>query len=114
MNVKGLPATVIIPAVEEDIVSAVKFASDNGYKLIPAGGTHGPFVPIDEQVVYLNMCKFDAIDLSEDEGHVTFGGGAKTGSVLRKLAGLGWYTSNNSFFYLFDIIQIYKQISNHC
>jgi len=92
-NVKGLPAFVIVPAIEQDIISAIKFAKENGYKLIPAGGTHGPFVPIDERVVYLDMCKFDSLELNEELGTVKLGGGIKTGPVLIELAKRGWYTS---------------------
>jgi FAD/FMN-containing dehydrogenase len=96
MNVTGLPSYVIVPITEEDVVSAIQFASDNGYKLIPASGTHGPFVPIDEQTVYLDMRKFDSIDLDEEAGTVKLGGGVLTGSVLRGLGARGWYTSEYS------------------
>ncbi len=99
MNVTGLPAAVIVPVVEEDIVSAIKFASENGYKLIPASGTHGPFVPIDERVIYLDMRKFDTVALDENAGTVTLGGGTLTGSVLLKLNERGWYTSEYPCFF---------------
>ena len=36
--IKAVPAAIIVPAVEDDVIAAVKFANENGLKVIPASG----------------------------------------------------------------------------
>lgn len=89
----SLPTAAIIPACEDDIVAAVRYAAENGLKLVPADGTHGTFVPIKEQCLYLDMRKFNRVDLNENAETVTMGGGTVTRDVVRVLSGRDFYTS---------------------
>ncbi|KAK5710552.1 hypothetical protein LTR17_018824 [Elasticomyces elasticus] len=82
----GKPAAIIVPSNEEDIVAAIKYAAANGLKVIPVDGAHGTFVPIDEHCIYLPLSAFDRIDLDEEAGSVTFGGGVITRNVIRTLS----------------------------
>jgi FAD/FMN-containing dehydrogenase len=92
-GIQSIPAVIIVPAIEQDIVNAIAFARENGLKLIPAGGTHGPSVPINSHSVYMDMRQFKNIQLDEYAGTVTIGGGVITGNVLRTLEAQGFYTS---------------------
>lgn len=89
----SLPAATIVPATEEDIIATIKYAAGKQLKVIPAGGTHGTAVPINEGCIYLDMAKFDDIDLDEDAETVTMGGGVLAGDVMQSLSARGFYTS---------------------
>ncbi|KAK5734577.1 hypothetical protein LTR17_008798 [Elasticomyces elasticus] len=88
----GKPAAIIVPSNEEDIVATIKYAAANELKVIPVDGAHGTFVPIDEHCIYLALSAFDRIDLDEEAGSVTFGGGVITRDVIRTLSEKGFYT----------------------
>ncbi|KAK5686052.1 hypothetical protein LTS10_002166 [Elasticomyces elasticus] len=88
----GKPAAIIVPSNEEDIVATIKYAAANGLKVIPVDGAHGTFVPIDEHCIYLALSAFDRIDLDEEAGSVTFGGGVITRDVIRTLSEKDSYT----------------------
>jgi FAD/FMN-containing dehydrogenase len=112
VSIQSVPAAVIVPATEEDIAKAISYARENGLKLIPTGGTHGPFVPVDSGSVYMDMRQFKTIQLDEDSATVTVGGGAITGDVVRALAERGFYTSKVSkafgrfSFYVFGCLRV--------
>lgn len=88
----SLPAAVVVPSSEDDVVATVSFAAQNGFQLIPAGGGHGSFVPINNRTIYVDMKNLSSIKADESAGLVTFGGGATTGDVLRTCASKGLYT----------------------
>ncbi|KAL9624825.1 MAG: hypothetical protein Q9160_000871 [Pyrenula sp. 1 TL-2023] len=89
----SLPAAVVVPSSEDDIVAAVNFAAQNGFQLIPAGGGHGSFVPINNRTVYMDMKNFRSVEVDKSAGSVTFGGGATTGEVLWSCATNGLYAA---------------------
>ena len=86
-------AIIVAPSTEEDIVSVVKFAAGNKLKVLPTAGKHGSFLPIDERSTYLDLKKFDTLELDERLGSVKIGGGVVAGRMCRELAKRGWYTS---------------------
>ena len=86
-------AIIVVPSTEEDIVSVVKFAAGNDLKVLPTAGKHGSFLPIDERSIYLDLKRFDTLDLDEMLGSVKIGGGVVAGRMCRELAERGWYTS---------------------
>ncbi|KAK4556426.1 hypothetical protein LTR86_006570 [Recurvomyces mirabilis] len=88
----SLPAAIITPVTETDVINTIRFASsrkEGKQKVIPTGGGHGTFVPIDSRTLYLNLSHFKSIHLDEEVETVTFGGGL----VLKYLGERGWYTS---------------------
>ncbi|KAK0863710.1 hypothetical protein LTS02_006458 [Friedmanniomyces endolithicus] len=90
----SLPAAVIVPANEEDIRAVIKYAACQGLRVLPVAGAHGTFVPIDDRCVYLDLSRFNTIELDEDAGAATFGGGgAITEAMIRTLGERGFYTS---------------------
>lgn len=89
----GRPAMVVVPGSEEDIIDAISYAKNERLRLIPAGGGHGSFVPIDSRTMYLDMKKFNGVALDEKTQRVTFGGGALTGQVVEACTGAGYYTA---------------------
>jgi hypothetical protein len=86
-------AAIVVPSTEEDIVAVVKFAAQNGFKVLPTAGKHGAFLPIDERSIYLDLKNFDSIELDDGAGSVKVGGGVVTGHLCSVLAEKGWYTS---------------------
>lgn len=89
-------AIIVVPSTEEDIVSVVKFAAGNDLKVLPTAGKHGSFLPIDERSIYLDLKRFDTLELDERLGSVKIGGGVVAGRMCRELTERGWYTSKLS------------------
>lgn len=87
----NLPALVIVPSTEEDIITAVHFAKSHKLKLIPANGKHGSFVPVTDKTLYLDLKKFNTVSFDNSKVAVTVGGGANMGQVLRTLDDHGYY-----------------------
>ncbi|KAL1893511.1 hypothetical protein Sste5346_006339 [Sporothrix stenoceras] len=88
-----VPAVVVTAKSEADVVAAVKYAKDNGLRVVVAGGGHAPFVPVTAKTLYLDMCHFKSIALDETASTVTIGGGVLTGELLSSLLGKGFYTT---------------------
>jgi hypothetical protein len=88
----GLPAVLVVPDTEQDIIEAIQFAKDKGLHVVTACGKHGAFVPITNTTLYLDLKTFGSFTLDKAAKTVTLGGGAVTGDVLRKLAAEGYYT----------------------
>ncbi|KAK2608957.1 hypothetical protein QQS21_002533 [Conoideocrella luteorostrata] len=89
----SLPAIVITPKTEQDVVAAINLARKNNLKVIPTGGGHGTFVTIGPDSLVLDLKLFDSIQLDKTNGSVRVGGGVQTGDLLRSLAGEGYYTT---------------------
>lgn len=87
------PAIIVTPKTEDDVVSAIRLAKQNGFRLVPGGGGHGTFVPIDSKTVYVDMKAFKSIELDKPSGIVRFGAGVLTGELLKSLAADGRYTT---------------------
>ena len=86
-------AVIIVPSTEEDIISVVKFAAENNLKVLPTAGKHGSFLPINERSIYLDLKRFDTLELDESLGCVKIGGGVVAGRMCSELAEQWWYTS---------------------
>ncbi|KAF2488509.1 FAD-binding domain-containing protein, partial [Lophium mytilinum] len=86
-----LPFAVVVPSTEEDIMAVVNFASQNSLHVVPGGGGHGNFVPIDDKTIYLDMKKFNSVTVNKEESSVAIGGGAVVGDVLRACVAEGCY-----------------------
>jgi len=86
-------AIIVVPSTEEDIVSVVNFAAQNDLKVLATGGKHGSFLPVHEQSIYLDLKRFDTLELDETLGRVKIGGGVVAGRMCSELAKQGWYTS---------------------
>lgn len=86
-------AAIVVPSKEEDIVSVVKFAARNDLKVLPTAGKHGSFLPINQRSIYLDLKRFDTLELDEQLGCVKIGGGVVAGRMCSALAEQGWYTS---------------------
>ncbi|KND94327.1 6-hydroxy-D-nicotine oxidase [Tolypocladium ophioglossoides CBS 100239] len=87
------PAIIVTPKTEDDVVSAIHLAKQNGFRLIPGGGGHGTFVPIDSETVYVDMKAFKSIELDKPSDIVRLGAGVLTGELLKSLAADGRYTT---------------------
>ncbi|KAL9114664.1 MAG: hypothetical protein Q9227_001342 [Pyrenula ochraceoflavens] len=88
----SLPAAVVVPSTENDILSIIKFALENGLQVVPTSGGHGSFVPIGHRTIYVDLKEFRKVTVNKAEQSVTIQGGALTGDVLRACAGEGLYT----------------------
>lgn len=86
-------AIIVVPSTEEDIASVVKFAAGNDLKVLATAGKHGSFLPINERGIYLDLKRFDTLELDEDSGCINIGGGVVAGRMCSELAEQGWYTS---------------------
>ncbi|KAK5061077.1 hypothetical protein LTR84_007618 [Exophiala bonariae] len=87
-----LPALILEPEIDEDIVDAIKFAKTNGLILVVANGTCGPFVPITSKTLYMKMSRFNHVDLDMSSETVRIGGGATTAAVMKAITKAGYYT----------------------
>ena len=92
----SLPAAVIVPSNEDDILAIIHFATQHGLQIIPGNGGHGSFVPITNRTIYLDMKKFKDVKVNKEEKSVSIGGGAVAGEVLRACAAEGFYTRQAS------------------
>jgi hypothetical protein len=89
----GHPAIIIRPNTEDNIVSAIHFARQNGLSLLPASGGHGAFVSIDSKTAYLDLKAFKSIQLDKSTDTVRVGAGTTTGELIKILAAEGYYTA---------------------
>ncbi|KAJ5378345.1 uncharacterized protein N7496_005754 [Penicillium cataractarum] len=84
------PAMVIVPSSEDEIIAAIQLATTKNWRVIPVGGGHSPFVPINEKSVLLDMRKFNHVSVGT--GSVTIGGGSTAGDVIQACAEKQCYT----------------------
>ncbi|KAL1879356.1 hypothetical protein VTK73DRAFT_7087 [Phialemonium thermophilum] len=87
-----VPALVVRPQTESDIVDAITYAKQHGLRLIPANGGHATFVPIDSKTLYLDMNNFNEVALDSSAQVVRIGGGASVRHVVSTLTPKGFYT----------------------
>jgi FAD/FMN-containing dehydrogenase len=86
------PAIIVVPESEQDIIQAVRYAQENGLRLLTSGGGHGPYVPVTPKTLYLDMSSFDKINLNEAEKTVTLGGGVITREFIKTCLDKGYYS----------------------
>ena len=87
------PALVVVPETEEDIKSAITYAKESGLQVLPAGGGHGSFVPIDSKTLYLDLKRLNQVSVNCTLHTVTAAGGALTGQVIKAVTDEGFYTT---------------------
>ena len=81
------------PKTEDDVLAAIEHAKQNSLRVVPAGGGHGNFVPIDSRTLYLDMREFKAVALDKTAGTVQIGGGATVRDVMEAICAEGYYTT---------------------
>lgn len=86
------PKSCLSPRTENELIQAMRYASDNGLTIVAEGGGTGAFVPVTEKTVYVRMRHFGTLEYNESDQTVTVGGGVRTGQILRFLAARGVYT----------------------
>ncbi|KAJ4304495.1 hypothetical protein N0V90_000021 [Kalmusia sp. IMI 367209] len=87
------PHAIVTPTNAADIIATIEYATRHKLRLIPAGGGRGSYVPITDNVIYLDLKNFDGFQLDEEKGEVQFGGGCISGPLLKGLAKRGYYTA---------------------
>jgi FAD/FMN-containing dehydrogenase len=86
-------AAIVVPSTEQDITSVIRYTARTDLKILTTAGKHGTVLPIDERSIYLDLAKFDTVELEEGAGCVKIGGGVVAGRMCSALAKKGWYTS---------------------
>ncbi|KAL6228830.1 hypothetical protein BDW75DRAFT_246284 [Aspergillus navahoensis] len=84
------PAMVVVPSSEEEIIAALRLAPTKHLQVIPVGGGHSAFVPINTKTMLLDMRKFNHVSVGT--GSVTIGGGSIARDVIRACAAKQCYT----------------------
>ena len=87
-----LPAAVVVPSTEDDIIAAIRLAEAKGFRVIPGSGGHGSFVPIDGKTVYLDLKKLRTVSVDKSNDSVIIAGGALAADVLKACVAEGYYT----------------------
>ena len=87
-----LPAVIVKPDSEDDIIDAINYSKQSSITLVTANGARAPFVPITGKTLYLDMQKFNQVSLDKSAGTVRIGGGASTGDVIKSITAEGYYT----------------------
>ncbi|KAF1971250.1 FAD-binding domain-containing protein [Bimuria novae-zelandiae CBS 107.79] len=87
------PHSVATPTSTKDIIATIEYANKHKLKIIPAGGGRGSFVPITQDVMYLDLKNFSSFELDKEKGEVRIGGGCVSGPMLKGLAEQGFYTA---------------------
>lgn len=87
-----LPALVVVPNSEQDVIDAIKYAKEAGLVIAVGGGGHG-FVALSAKTLYLDMKDINEVVLDEKAGQVRVGGGALTGRVIETCTNAGFYTT---------------------
>ncbi|KAL5399375.1 hypothetical protein PMIN06_001371 [Paraphaeosphaeria minitans] len=90
------PHAIVTPTTIPDIVATINYATSHGLKVIPSGGARASFVPVTQDVIYLDLRHFSSFSLDEDKREVTFGGACISGPLIKGLAEKGWYTATPS------------------
>jgi FAD/FMN-containing dehydrogenase len=72
-----LPAAVVVPSSEDDVVGVIKYAAANGLKIIPVGGQLAGFVVVNGKCIYLDMKKLAEVKVETRNETVTVGGSTR-------------------------------------
>ena len=86
------PFAVVMPTKNADVVAAVKFAASEGLQIVCGGGGRGCYVPVGLQTLYLDLKRFNSIQIDQEQGTVSVGGGATAGEVSKACAAQRRYT----------------------
>lgn len=87
------PALTIIPNTEEDIIKAIEYAKEHALQLLPVGGGHGFLAPITSKTLYLDLKRFNNVEVDSDNQTVTVGGGAVTSELIKECIERGFYAT---------------------
>jgi FAD/FMN-containing dehydrogenase len=86
------PAMVVVPATEKDVVDVINYAKAHSLKVMPACGAHGNFAPLDANTIYLDMKKFDDMQLDKEAGVIKLGGGVIVRQLIKYITSEGYCT----------------------
>jgi FAD/FMN-containing dehydrogenase len=86
------PAIIVIPSSQDDIISAIHYARENGLTLLAGSGGH-KVVPVDEKTLYLDMRNFKGIKVDKDNETAEIGGAVTNSELMMALLQDGYYTS---------------------
>jgi FAD/FMN-containing dehydrogenase len=87
------PALTIIPNTEEDIIKTIEYAKEHALQLLPVGGGHGFLAPITSKTLYLDLKRFNKVEVDSDNQTVAVGGGAVTSDLIKTCTERGFYTT---------------------
>ncbi|KAK6379870.1 uncharacterized protein PV06_00253 [Exophiala oligosperma] len=87
-----LPAMIVKPKCEEDIVDALVFAKQKNLTVTTTNGGRAPFVVITTKTLYLDMGNFNQVSVNTSSNTVRVGGGASTEEVIASTTAEGYYT----------------------
>jgi FAD/FMN-containing dehydrogenase len=87
------PALTIIPNTEDDIIKAIDYAKKHDLQLLPVGGGHGFLAPITSKTLYLDLKRFNRVEVDSDNQTVAVGGGAVTSELIKACIECGFYTT---------------------
>ncbi|KPM43154.1 hypothetical protein AK830_g3401 [Neonectria ditissima] len=93
----SLPASVITPSTEEEIIEVLKYASANNLRVLPAGGGCAAYVVVNGKTIYLHMENFKNVHVDTERDLVTVGGGVRWSEVIGKVVEKGYYTAWTHF-----------------
>ncbi|EXK77377.1 hypothetical protein FOQG_17910 [Fusarium oxysporum f. sp. raphani 54005] len=102
-----LPAMIVRPNSEQDIVDSIGLARNNNLTLLPGNGGCASWVPITAKTMYLDMKSFSNVTVDQSSSTVRVGGGATTGEVIKTVVAAGYYTlwcNSNAVGYVGSIL----------
>ncbi len=88
----SLPAAVVVPSNEGDIVAVTKLAREHGFNILPKGGGVSAFSVLNQKSLYMDLKKFNRIEYDSALETVTVGGGARWKQVMDAIIPQGYYT----------------------
>ena len=86
------PFAIVVPKKNAEIVAAVKFAASEEMQIVCGGGGRGCYVAVGPQSLYLDLKRFNSIQVDQEQGTVCVGGGATAREVSKACAAQGRYT----------------------
>lgn len=102
-SASSLPAAIITPSTEAEIIAAVKYARANRLHVLPAGGGCAGYVVVNRSTVYLDMQNFSDVHVDTARELVTVGGGARWCDVVGSVVSKGYYTGALTVAHSIDV-----------
>jgi hypothetical protein len=92
----SLPAAIVRPSSEDDVVAVVKLAAAEGLRVFPTAGGHNGGVILNEKTIYLDLRRLKDVEIDEGKELVTVQGGATWGDVKMPMINKGLYRGKSS------------------
>lgn len=96
----SVPAAIVTPSSEEDVVAVVRAAAESGLKIVPAGGQVGSNILVDDQTIYLDLCRLDSFSIDSAGGTVTVSGGTMWRDIAPAVMAAGFVAAWPGFLNL--------------